>query len=66
MPREIALFGALVPTLLVQFLLGLLLVWMLDGLAARHGLYRHVWNPALVRLALFVCIFGGFGLLGLG
>lgn len=65
MPREIPLFGALVPALVLQFLLSLLLLWGLDWLAGRYGLYRHVWNPALFRLAVFVLVFGAFGLFGL-
>ncbi len=63
MPREIVVAGALVPGLLPVFLFSLLLLWLLDRLAGRHGLYRHVWHPALFRSALFVCIFGGLGLL---
>ena len=48
MPREIALGDALVPSL-----------W----LAGHYGLYRHVWHPALFRIAAFVCVFGSFALL---
>lgn len=63
MPRELAVFGVLVPGLLLVFLLSLVLLWLLDRLAGRHGWYRHVWHPALFRLALFASIFSGFGLL---
>lgn len=63
MPREIALGDALVPGLLVLFLLSLALLWLLDWLAGRFGIYRLVWHPPLVRLALFVCIFGSAALL---
>ncbi len=62
MPREIALFGLLMPGLLLVFGVSLLLLGVLDWLAGRYGLYRHVWHPALFRIALFVCIFGGLGL----
>lgn len=63
MPREIALGDALVPGLLVLFLLSLALLWLLDWIAGRYGLYRLVWHPPVFRLALFVCVFGGIALL---
>lgn len=62
MPREIALGDALVPGLLVFFLLALLVLWLFDAVAGRLGLYRLVWHPALFRLAVFVCVFGAFAL----
>ncbi|NID16241.1 DUF1656 domain-containing protein [Luteibacter yeojuensis] len=62
MPREIALGDALVPGLLVLFVLALLALWLLDWLAGRFGLYRLVWHPTLFRLAAFVCVFGAFAL----
>lgn len=65
MPREIALFDALVPGLLLIFLLSLLLQWGLDWLVGRFGVYRYVWHPPLFRLALFACVFGALGLLAL-
>jgi protein AaeX len=63
MPREIALGDALVPGLLVLFVVSLALLWLLDWVAGRFGLYRLVWHPSLFRLALFVCVFGSFALL---
>lgn len=62
MPRELALGGALLPALLPVFVASLLLVWLLDGLAGRFGLYRWVWHPPLFRLATFVCVFGAAAL----
>ena len=62
MPRELAFGDALVPGLLVLFLLALLLLWLLDAVAGRFGLYRLVWHPPLFRLAVFVCVFGAFAL----
>lgn len=59
MLREIALFGAGVPSLLLHFLAAVLLFLVLDRLAKPVGLYRLVWHPPLVRLALFVCLFSG-------
>lgn len=58
MPREIALGDALVPGLLVLFVVSLLVLWALDTVAGRFGLYRLVWHPSLFRLAAFVCVFG--------
>jgi hypothetical protein len=58
MPRELAIGDALVPGLLVLFVVSLLLLWLLDWLAGRFGLYRLVWHPPLFRLAMFVCVFG--------
>ena len=63
MPREIALGDALVPGLLLLFVVSLALLWLIDWLAGRFGLYRLVWHPPVFRLALFVCLFGGLALL---
>ncbi|WP_266169202.1 DUF1656 domain-containing protein [Dyella subtropica] len=63
MPREIALADALVPGLLLVFVGCLLLLWLVDTIVGRFGLYRFVWHPPLFRLALFVCMFGAAGLL---
>jgi protein AaeX len=57
MLREIALFGALAPTLLLYFLASILLFVIVDRLIAHAGGYRLFWHPPLVRLALFVCVF---------
>lgn len=58
MPRELAVFGILIPTLLPVFLASLLLQTVLDRLLGRAGLYRHAWHPSLLRLCLFVTVFG--------
>ncbi|MFA9219009.1 MAG: DUF1656 domain-containing protein [Sphingomonadaceae bacterium] len=58
MPREIAVFGVLLPTLLPLFLASLLIQGALDWVLGLTGAYRHVWHPALVRLCLLVCVFG--------
>lgn len=63
MPREVDLFGLLMPSLLPLFVACLLAQWGFDSLLARSGLYNHAWHPALLRLSLFVCLFGGLGLL---
>lgn len=63
MPREIVIGGALVPGLLVWFVLAVVLLLLFDWIVGRYGLYRYVWHPALLRVAVFVCIFGGIALL---
>jgi hypothetical protein len=60
MPREIAIGGALLPGLLVWFLICVALLVMIVG---RFGLYQYIWHPALFRLALMVCVFGSVALL---
>jgi hypothetical protein len=63
MLREIEVFGALVPSLLLYFLVAIPLFLAINRLAAPLGFYRLVWHPPLVRLALFVCLFAGLVLL---
>lgn len=63
MPREVDLAGATVPGLLLVYLACLLAHWVIDTLAGRYGLYRHVWHPPLFRVALFACLFSAIGLL---
>jgi protein AaeX len=46
-----------VPSLLLYFLAAVPLFLVVDRLARLLGLYGLVWQPPLVRLALFVCIF---------
>lgn len=58
MPREIALFGVLIPAILPLFLLAFVLQGALDWVLGHLGVYRRVWHPSLVRLCLLVCIFG--------
>jgi protein AaeX len=63
MLREIALFGAGVPSPLLYFLAAVPLFLVVDRLARLLGFYRLVWQPPLVRLALFACMFSGLVLL---
>jgi steroid 5-alpha reductase family enzyme len=63
MPLEVALADALVPGLLLVYLACLLLLWVIDTIAGRYGLYRYVWHPSLFRVAVFFCLFGAAGLL---
>jgi len=62
MPREVAVFDALVPTLLFAFVLAGLLTLIIDWLLARFRIYPHIWYPALLRLSIFICMFAGIGL----
>ena len=63
MLREISIFGALVPSPLLYFLATVPPFLLIDKLASPLGLYRLVWHPPLVRLALFVCLFSALVLL---
>jgi Protein of unknown function (DUF1656) len=57
MLRELALFGALAPSVLLYFLGAIILFIVLDRLLIRLGIYRFVWHPPLARLGLFLCLF---------
>lgn len=57
MPREIAVYGVLMPALLPILIGVAALYWMLDTTLARFGVYQQVWHPPLFRLSLFVCLF---------
>jgi hypothetical protein len=59
MPRELSIFGVLIPTILPLFIASLLMQALLDGVLGYLGVYRRLWHPALVRLCLLACIFGG-------
>ena len=63
MLREVSLFGALVPSLLLYFLASVPAFAALDWLASRLGLYRPLWHPPLARFGLFVCLFSALSLL---
>ena len=63
MPREIAMFDALVPSLFLVFLLSVAVHAALDKVLGWWGVYRFVWHPPLFRFSCFVCIFGVGGLL---
>ncbi|KND59288.1 Na+-dependent transporter of the SNF family [Candidatus Burkholderia verschuerenii] len=62
MPRDIAILEAYVPTLLLLFIAGGMITWVLDRLLAMTGLYRVVWHPSLFRASLLVCICSVLGL----
>jgi protein AaeX len=63
MLREVPLFGALAPSLLLYFLAALLMFVVVNRLITRLGGYRLLWHPSLVRFGLFLCLFSGLVLL---
>ncbi|MER0747950.1 DUF1656 domain-containing protein [Pseudomonas aeruginosa] len=62
MPREIAIHGVYMPTLTLLFVIAAALTWGLDRIFASVGLYRFTWYPALFRVSLFACLYGGLSL----
>jgi len=63
MPRELEFQGIFFPTLLIILIIAAAIYWLLDGVLARAGLYRHVWHASLFRVCLFVCLFSALGLM---
>jgi hypothetical protein len=62
MPRDIALFDAYVPTLLLLAAAGAALTWMIDRVLAYLGVYRFFWHPSLARASLLTCVVCVLGL----
>ena len=62
MPRDIAVFDAYVPTIVLLFVVGAALTWVLDRVIAYTGVYRVVWHPSLFRASLLACVCGLLGL----
>lgn len=62
MSRDVAVFEALVPTIVLLFMLGAALTWVLDSVLARVGLYRVVWHASLFRVSLLVVVCCALGL----
>jgi Protein of unknown function (DUF1656) len=62
MPREVAVLDAYVPAIVLLFVAGAALTWVLDRVIAYTGLYRVVWHPILFRACLLVCVCGVLGL----
>ncbi|EIF30370.1 Protein of unknown function (DUF1656) [Burkholderia sp. Ch1-1] len=62
MPRDIAVLDAYIPAIVLLFIAGAALTWMLDRVIAHTGLYRVVWHPSLFRASLLVCVCGMLGL----
>jgi protein AaeX len=57
MLREVSLFGALAPSLLLYLPAAIVIFLAIDRLASRLGVFRLFWHPPLARLAVFVCLF---------
>ena len=62
MPRDIAVLDAYVPAMVLLFIVGAALTWVLDRVLAYTGIYRVVWHPSLFRASLLVCVCGVLGL----
>ncbi len=63
MPREVVVFGVMMPAIVPLCLLCLAAMWWLDKFLSGRALYRYVWHPPLFRLALFILLFSLAGLL---
>jgi Protein of unknown function (DUF1656) len=59
MKYEIDIFGVLVPSLLLWFVVAYALLSLLTAGLDRVGFYRLVWHRALFDLSVFVCLLGG-------
>ena len=59
MRHEVDIFGVLVPSLLLWFVVAYGLLAVLRVIFERTGFYRAVWHRALFDLAVFVCLLGG-------
>jgi hypothetical protein len=62
MPGDVAVLDTYVPTLVLVFIAGVAIGWVLDRVIAYTGLYRLVWHPSLFRASLLACVCGGLGL----
>ncbi len=62
MPRELALFDALVPTLLLILIASSIVYIVLAQLFQDVALADYVWHPALFQFAIFVILFSSLGL----
>jgi protein AaeX len=60
MTGEIALYGVLVPPLLIEAAAALAAGAVLRRALALVGFYRHVWHRALFDFAVFVILLGMF------
>jgi len=56
MTADINLFGVFIDTGLATALVAAALTLLLRKVFAGAGVYRHIWHPALVDVALFVVL----------
>ena len=62
MPRELALGGVYMPTLLILFVATAAAYLVIDRVLARVGAYRWVWHLDLFRLCVFSILFAAAGM----
>ncbi|MGY3149663.1 hypothetical protein ACVWYQ_006662 [Bradyrhizobium sp. USDA 3397] len=60
MKYQLDLFGVIVPSLLLWSVLAYVVARVVSKIMGRVGLYRHVWHPALLDFAVYVCIVTSF------
>ncbi|MBR0653041.1 DUF1656 domain-containing protein [Roseomonas terrae] len=60
---ELSLFGVLVAPIVPMMLAAWAVTIALRWAAARHGLLRHVWHPALFVFAVYVLLLSAIVLL---
>ncbi len=63
MPRDVVLFGFVMPVLVPLFFVCIVVMWRVEHLFRGLNVYSRVMHPALFRLAVFVIIFCSLGLL---
>ena len=59
MKYQIDIFGVMVPSLLLWFVVAYALMSLVTVGLDRVGFYRLVWHRALFDLSVFVCLLGG-------
>ncbi len=62
MPREIPLFDALIPAILLILIVSAILYFLLERLVQTVDLATYVWHPALFRFAVFMILFSSLSL----
>ena len=60
MLRELPLFGALAPSMLLYFIGAILLYIIFDQLISPLRIDRFLWHPPLARLGMFLCLLSLF------
>lgn len=61
--HEWSISGVIFPAITGIFVLCIVVLWLLDMLFGRLGVYRYVWHPALFKLSVFVCLFSFIALM---
>ena len=55
-PRNVAILEAYVPTILLLFIAGAMITWVVDRVLSLTGLYRVVWHPALFVFSVYMIV----------